>query len=140
MVSIEKIKQRIEALIDREIAITQKEITEFEEKIRGNGQCYGLGGWDTQFNKAKERRETHIEDLEALKKSQGGAVILDNMKLYPFYCPSCQRTIYLDDSAVKNYRENTIDCPLCTRPIYRSAKYIEWKIQRGSRYARLHDE
>ena len=32
MVSIEKIKQRIEAVIDREIAITQKEITEFEEK------------------------------------------------------------------------------------------------------------
>ena len=140
MVSIEKIKQHIESVIDREIAITQKEITEFEEKIHGNEQCYGLGGWYNQFNKAKERREVHVEELKALKKSQGGAVILDNMKLYPFYCPSCQRTIYLDDSAVKNYREDTIDCPLCTRPICRSAKYIEWKIQRGSRYARLHGE
>ncbi len=69
MVSIEKIKQRIEAVIDREIAITQKEITEFEEKIHGNEQCYGLGGWYNQFNKAKERREVHVEELKALKKS-----------------------------------------------------------------------
>lgn len=140
MVSIEKIKARIAAVIDREIAIAQKEIAEFEEKIYGNEQFYGLGGWYTQFNKAKERRENHIEELEALKRAQGGSVILDNFKLYPFYCPSCQRTIYLDDNAVKNYRENTIDCPLCTRPIYRSAQYVEWKIQRGSRHARLHSE
>lgn len=140
MVSIEKIKARIAAVIDREIAIAQKEIAEFEEKIYGNEQFYGLGGWHTQFSKAKERRENHIEELEALKKAQGGSVILDDLKLYPFYCPSCQRTVYLDDSAVKNYRENTIDCPLCTRPIYRSGQYVVWKIQRGSRYVRLHSE
>ena len=140
MVSIEKIKQRIEAVINREIAIAQKEIAEFEEKIYGNEQFYGLGGWYTQFNKAKERRERHIEDLEALKSAQGRAVKLETMRLYPYYCPACQLQVLLNDNRERNYMEHTIDRPVCTRPIYRSAHYTEWQVQQGSKYSRLHGD
>ena len=140
MVSIEKIRQRIEAVINREIAIAQKEIAEFEEKIYGNEQFYGLGGWYTQFNKAKERRERHIEELEALKKVQGKAVVLETMRLYPYYCPACQLQVTLNDNRERNYMEHTIDCPVCTRPIYKSAHYIEWQVQVDSKYAKIHGE
>lgn len=135
MVSIKVIKQRIAAVIDREIEIAKKEAAEFEQKKKDNDYVYGLGGWHRQFEKAQERREQHIEELEALKTAQGAAVILEKLKLYPFYCPDCQQVIYLDDSRVKNYRNDTIDCPLCERPIYRSAACVEWNIQKNSRYA-----
>ena len=88
MVSIEKIKARIAAVIDREIAIAQKEIEEFEQKIHDIEEWYGMGGWYTQFEKAKQRRERHIEDLEALKSAQARTVKLETLKLYPWYCPS----------------------------------------------------
>lgn len=139
MVSIQVIKRRIDAVICREIAIASKEAEDFNRKKRENMAAYGLGGWYRQFEKAEERRKEHIEALEALRKAQGTAVILEDMRLYPFFCPSCQRTVYLDDMAVKNYREETIDCPICTRPIYRAAKCIEWKVQKGSRYARTRE-
>lgn len=138
MVSIQTIKQRIAAVIDREIEIAKREAAEFEQKKYDNEYTYGLGGWYRQFEKAQERRKEHIKELEALKVAQGAAVILENLKLYPFYCPDCQHITYLEDSRVKHYMNETIDCPLCTRPIYRSAQYVEWKVQKGSRYAQIH--
>lgn len=140
MRSTAEVKKSIARVIDKEIAITQKEIAEFEEKIYGNEQFYGLGGWYTQFNKAKKRREQHIEELEALKQAQGKAVILQPMRLYPYYCPACQLEVLLNDRRERNYVEHTIDCQVCTRPIYKSAHYIEWQVQAGSRYAKIHGE
>ena len=134
MVSIEKIKARIAAVIDREIARAQKEIEEFEQKIHDNEDWYGLGGWYTQFNKAKERREKHIEDLEALKMTQARTVKLETLKLYPWYCPSCQEVIYTTDSRPKHFANGTIDCPRCERPIYKAANWTTWNIEAGSKY------
>lgn len=135
MVSIEKIKARIAAVIDREIAIAQKEIEEFEQKIHDNEEWYGLGGWYTQFEKAKQRRERHIEDLEALKSAQARTVKLETLKLYPWYCPSCQEVIYTTDSRPKHFMNNTIDCPRCLRPIYKAANWTTWNVEAGSKYS-----
>lgn len=134
MVSIEKIKARIAAVIDREMAIAQKEIEEFEQKIYDNEEWYGLGGRYTQFTKAKERRERHIEDLEALKSAQVRTVRLETLKLYPWYCPSCQEVIYTTDSRPKHFMNGTIDCPRCMRPIYKAAKWTTWNVEAGSKY------
>lgn len=135
MRSIQEIQKSIARVIAKEKAITEKEIEEFEQKISDNEQFYGLGGWYTQFNKALERRQQHLDDLEALQKAQGGAVVLVPMKLYPWYCPSCQETIYTTDDREKNYVEHTIDCPHCTRPIYKAANYTTWQVQAGSKYS-----
>lgn len=135
MVSIQKIKQRITAVIDREIEIAKREIAEFEQKIHDNEEWYGLGGWYTQFAKAKERREKHIEELKALRRAQGYAVKLETLKLYPWYCPSCQEVIYTTDSRPAHIMNGTIDCPRCTRPIYKAANWTTWNVEAGSKYS-----
>lgn len=66
MHTIQDVKQRIHELIQKEIAKCNKEIEEFEHKIRDNAIVYGRGGWYTQFEKAKKRREDFIEELQGL--------------------------------------------------------------------------
>lgn len=48
MHTIQDVKQRIHELIQKEIAKCNKEIEEFEHKIRDNAIAYGGGGWCTQ--------------------------------------------------------------------------------------------
>lgn len=140
MRSLAEIQKSIKRVIDKEIAITKREIEEYQEKIRDNEEYYGLGGWYTQFERARQRREAHLDELEALKKMQGTPVVLQEMKLYPWYCPSCQELVYTTDRRPKNSREDTIDCPRCTRPIYRAAKFTSWKVQAGSKYSETRRE
>lgn len=134
MRSIAEIQQSIARVIEKEKAITRKEIEDFEKKIHDNEQYYGLGGRYRQFEKAKERREQHLEELEALEKQQGSLVVLETLRLYPWYCPSCRENTYTTDRRPKNFYNDTIDCPRCGRPIYRSARYTSWKVQAGSKY------
>lgn len=82
MHTIQDVKQRIHELIQKEIAKCNKEIEEFEHKIRDNAIAYGGGGWCTQFEKAKKRREDFIEELQGLERAQGTAVILDEISIY----------------------------------------------------------
>lgn len=135
MKNMQEIQKSIDRIITKEKVITEKEIEEFEHKIKDNEEVYGFGGRYKHFIKALERRQQHLDDLEALQNAQGGAVVLVPMKLYPWYCPSCQETIYTTDDREKNYVEHTIDCPHCTRPIYKSANYTTWQVQSGSKYS-----
>lgn len=140
MRSLAEIQKSIQRIINKEIAITQRELEEYEEKIRDNDEYYGIGGWHTQFEKAKQRREDHLDELEALAKKQGTPIVLQEMKLYPWYCPSCQETFYTENSRPQNFRNNTIDCPRCTRPIYKAGRYTSWKVQAGSKYTETRPE
>lgn len=90
MHTIQDVKQRIHELIQKEIVKCNKEIEEFEHKIRDNAIAYGGGGWCTQFEKAKKRREDFIEELQGLERAQGTAVILDEISIYSYSCPTCQ--------------------------------------------------
>lgn len=85
MHTIQDVKQRIHELIQKEIVKCNKEIEEFEHKIRDNAIAYGGGGWCTQFEKAKKRREDFIEELQGLERAQGTAVILDEISIYSYW-------------------------------------------------------
>lgn len=65
MRTISDVRARVQQIIEKEIAKTEKEIADFEEKIHDNEAYYGGGGWYTQFTKAKERREAYLEELKA---------------------------------------------------------------------------
>lgn len=132
MKPITAVKEQISDIINKEIEKTQKEIEDFERKIRDNEGYYGMGGWYTQFNKAKERREKHLEELEALKKTQGGYAVLDNVTMYAYGCPNCQIKVLLSSA----YGEK-VYCPVCERPIYKASEREVMKIERGSRRAVL---
>ncbi len=71
MHTIQDVKQRIHELIQKEIAKCNKEIEEFEHKIRDNAIAYGRGGWCTQFEKAKKRREDFIGERRIYRANDG---------------------------------------------------------------------
>ena len=133
MKTISYIRGKMQAIIDKEISKTQKEIAEFEKKIKDNESYYGGGGWCTQFTKAKERREAYLEELMAFNKNSGGSIVLtDEVRLYSYYCPSCMIKVMLSGG----YGEK-VDCPVCTRPIYKASDVEVMEIVRGSRMARV---
>lgn len=134
MRTISDMRARVQQIIEKEIAKTEKEIADFEEKIHGNEVCYGGGGWYTQFTKAKERREAYLEELKAFSKSSGGAsVITDEVYIHSYYCPSCGIKVMLSAAFGEK-----VECPVCTRPIYKANDGEVMKIVRGSRQAKVH--
>lgn len=134
MHTIEDIKQRIHALINKEIEKSSREIQEFDEKIKDNAAYYGGGGWDTQFRRAKQRREDYIKELKSLERAQGTAVTLEEINIYSYSCPSCQLKVMLNAAYGKS-----VTCPVCERKIYRANDSEVMKIARGSRLARVNN-
>lgn len=132
--ALDDIEQRIHELIQKEIAKCNKEIEEFEHKIRDNAIVYGGGGWCTQFEKAKKRREDFIEELQGLERAQGTAVILDEISIYSYSCPTCQIKVMLNGG----YGE-TVTCPVCERRIYRANDGEVMKVARDSRQAKVNN-
>ncbi len=135
MHTIHDVKQRIHKLIQREISKCNKEIEEFEHKIRDNTIVYGGGGWYTQFEKAKKRREDFIEELQGLERAHGTSVILDEINIYSYYCPNCQIKVMLN----VGYGE-TVTCPVCEKRIHKANDIEVMKVARGSRHAKLHNQ
>lgn len=133
MNSIRKIKNRIAALLQKEIDRSNAEIQELRQKQHDNMASYGIGGPYNRYEKAIARRETHIKELEALQKVQGCAVILEPLRMYGYFCPSCSEKFYLTGR-----HPDTVDCPICMRRIYRDGIYTEWNVQKNSQYTCLH--
>lgn len=69
----------------------------------------------------------------AFNKNSGGSIVLtDEVRLYSYYCPSCMIKVMLSGG----YGEK-VDCPVCTRPIYKASDVEVMEIVRGSRMARV---
>lgn len=139
MNSIQEIKRRIQRVIDIEKGITQREIDEYNQKKYDQEAVFGLGGFYDRYEKCVEKREKHMEELEALEVNAGGHLIItDTMTMYPFYCPDCQLELLLRDQRTRyTGLGEVVDCPLCGRPLYRSAKKKTWEIVRGSEHAEV---
>ena len=135
MNSINKIKERFKNIIDKEINRTKKELNIYVQKMIDNDSYYGLGGMHSRYEKAIERREKHLEELTQLnEQSCGKTVMLEKLTVYPFFCPNCQLQVMLNLNTYRNKREETIDCPICYRPIYKTCRCKSWNIEKGSEY------
>lgn len=110
MNNISKIKNRIAALLQKEIERSNAEIQELLQKQHDNMASYGIGGPYNRYERAIERRHTHIMELEALQKAQGCAVILEPLRMYGYFCPTCSEKIYLTGR-----KPDTVDCPVYIR-------------------------
>lgn len=129
MNSITKIKNRIAALLQKEIDRSNAEIHDLRLKQQDNMASYGIGGPYRRYERAIERRQNHLKELEAIRKAQGCAVILESLRMYGYFCPSCSEKVYLTGRC-----PDTVDCPICTRRIYRDGAYTEWNVQKNSQY------
>ena len=132
MKTIYKIKEHLLSYIMKEQDKVNIEIEKLRNKQHENMSLYGLGGPYTRYEKAIDRRKNQLTELDAIKKSLNSAVVLIPMRFYGYYCPSCEEKIY-----IKSRNPDTVDCPLCTRRIYRDGAYTEWNIQRNSQFTKL---
>lgn len=136
MNSLEEIMKRIRRIINNEIDLTKRELEEYKEKQRDVESYWGVGGNYRRYEKCVDKREAHLEELEALtKQATQGVVQTETLRLYPWYCPTCQTVIYLSDKRCRttaNFSE-IIDCPVCQRTLYRAGKYTTWEAVRNSR-------
>lgn len=69
-----------------------------------------------------------------LERAQGTAVILDEISIYSYSCPTCQIKVMLNGG----YGES-VTCPVCERRIYRANKLEVMKVARGSRQAKVNN-
>ena len=131
---------RIRRIIRKEEALTIKERDEFERKMLDEESYWGIGRNYGRFQKCKEKRENHLEELRQLECDLERARVTEKKILYPWYCPNCNMRVLLESSAS---RRNTgsgdiIDCPVCQRTLYRAARHIEIDVVRGSERSVLH--
>ena len=133
MKRIEKIKERISSIIHKEENQTLVEIEELRNKQAASMSYYGVGGPYQRYETAISKRKNHLKELDALMKAQGKSVIMEKLRLYGYYCPSCEEKIYL------TYKQpEKVDCPICMRTIFRSGLHTEWNIEKESQYTKLH--
>lgn len=135
MNSIEVIQERIRRVIRIEREITQRERDEFAQKKKDEEIYWGMGGNYNRFDNCQAKREQHLQELDALERSFGGYRPTEELRLYPFYCPNCQVTTYLDAKTSRGGRD-IVDCPLCNRTLFRSADSVTWETIKGSRRAK----
>lgn len=128
MEKLEKIKGRILAAIQKEEARTRSEIKDLFQKQRSGMESYGVGGPYRRYERAISRRQDHLSQLEALRKAQCAVTVLETLRLYGYYCPSCNERIYL-----QGRDPEAVVCPICSRRIYRDGRYTEWSVQKDSR-------
>ena len=135
MNDIKVIQERILRVIRIERDITTRERDEFRQKKHDEEIYWGMGGNYRRFEQAEEKREQHLAELDALERGFGGIRPTEELRLYPFYCPTCQLTTYLSVKASRG-RNEVIDCPICNRTIYRAADSVSWEVIQGSRRAK----
>ena len=89
MKKLEKIKEQILAIIQKEESKTRSELEVLSRKQQDNMDFYGIGGPYQRYEHAIERRRNHLSELEALRKTQASVVVLESLRLYGYFCPSC---------------------------------------------------
>lgn len=133
MKKVTTIKQRLLVILQKEEAKTNEEIVDLRNKQQSNISYYGLSGPYQRYEKAIRHREELLSELKAMRENMNTASVLLPMRLYGYYCPSCKEKIFLQSRSPE-----TVDCPLCTRRIYRDGLYTQWNVQKNSQYTRLH--
>lgn len=68
MKKLEKIKEQILTIIQKEESKTRSELEELSRKQQDNMDFYGIGGPYQRYEHAIERRRNHLSELEALRK------------------------------------------------------------------------
>ena len=105
---------------------------EIQQRKRGNERVTEQKYYDALTQ--QEVTEDFIEELQGLERAQGTAVILDEISIYSYSCPTCQIKVMLNSG----YGE-TVTCPVCERKIYRANDLEVMKVARGSRQAKVNN-
>lgn len=131
MNKIDKAKERIIAMLNREISKTRLERAAIVEKMEDVEAWYGQGKRYQAYRKKLDKKFREEEGLMNLKTGFGGFVPTPEtgfLTMYGFACPSCGMHVYLDRDKLADYQNGTVNCPVCGRRIYRDGRSTSWEV------------
>lgn len=136
MNTIDKTKERIITMLNREISKTRLERAAIVEKMEDVEVWSGQGKRYQAYRKKLDKKLQEEEDLMDLKTRFGGFVPTPEtglLTMYGFACPSCGMHVYLDRDKLADYQNGTVNCPACGRRIYRDGRSTSWEVLVDSR-------
>ena len=136
MNTIDRTKERIITMLNKEISKTRLERAEIVEKMEDVEVWSGQGKRYQAYRKKLDKKLREEEDLMDLKTRFGGFVPTPetgSLTMYGFACPSCRMHVYLDQDKLMDYQNRSVDCPVCGRRIYRDGRSTSWEVVVDSR-------
>lgn len=131
MNKIDKAKERIIAMLNREISKTRLERAAIVEKMEDVEEWYGQGKRYQAYREKLDQKLQEEESLMDMKTRFGGFVPSPEtgfLTMYGFACPSCGMHVYLDRDKLADYQNGTVNCPVCGRRIYRDGRSASWEV------------
>ncbi|MGO4997230.1 hypothetical protein [Oribacterium sp. Sow4_G1_1] len=131
MNKIDKAKERIIAMLNREISKTRLERAAIVEKMEDAEEWYGQGKRYQAYREKLDKKLQEEESLMDMKTRFGGFVPTQEtgfLTMYGFACPSCGMHVYLDRDKLADYQNGTVNCPVCGRRIYRDGRSASWEV------------
>lgn len=136
MNKIDRAKERIITILNREISKTRLERAAIVEKMEDVEAWNGQGKRYLAYREKLDKKLQEEERLMELKTGFGGFVPSPEtglLTMYGFACPSCRLHVYLDQDKLTDYQNGTVNCPVCGRRIYRDGRSTSWEVIVGSR-------
>ena len=131
MNTIDKVKKRIQTMIDREISKSKADRAAISKKMEGIEEWYGQGKRYQTYREKLDTKRWEEEYLEGMKATYGGYIPSAEtcfLTMYGFACPSCGMHVYLDRDKLADYQNGTVNCPVCGRRIYRDGRSTSWEV------------
>ena len=111
---IDKLKARIEKLIEQERSRLEKESDRYLEKMRDTESLYGFGGPYMRQQKAYEDREAELRELNNFERQFHDIKRTKRSFWYPIGCNSCGTISLSNRKPFDEWHE----CPVCRQMIY----------------------
>lgn len=114
--SIKPIKSKMLKVLDRERKKTEGELEKYRQKMRDTEAYWGFGGPYMRQEKAYEKREHHLEEIERFEHQLESTVDTVAVRVYFFGCRSCGAVSFTTSSPVDDWHE----CPCCRNMVFTS--------------------
>lgn len=108
------IQARVGQIIEDRRAQLQKEIAEWEDKLRGTEEYWGWNGPYLRQEKALEKRTKELDELEEFARQLGKYTPYKEVGLYFLHCRNCGNVFMSNYSPTREWHE----CPCCKKMVY----------------------
>ena len=123
--SIKPIKSKMLKVLDRERKKTQEELDKYYHKMKETESYWGFNGPYARQEKANEKREQHLEEIERFEHQLESTVDTVAVRVYFFGCRGCGAVSFTTSSPVNDWHE----CPCCRKMIFtNNAKSAEIQV------------
>lgn len=124
------IKARVEQIIEERRKQLQKEIADWNRKLRDTEEYWGMGGPYMRQEEALERRKKELAELEEYARQLGKFIPFKEVNMYGLHCRNCGNVILS-----LNISGEWSECPSCKKMIYdNNPQWKTFKIEDDGQY------